>query len=93
MLEQDLAVRFQLSQQHVSRKITTWINAMYHRFKEIDIWPTREQSIGNLPRKVKEFCPTIRCIIDATEIYIEQPKNPEAHQLTFSTYNHNTASP
>ena len=91
MLEQDLAVRFELSQSHVSRIITTWINAMYHRFKEIDIWPTREQSIGDLPEKVKEFCPTLRCIIDATEIYIEQPKNPEAQQLTFSTYkNHNT---
>lgn len=64
---------------------------MYHRFKEIDIWPTREQSIGNLPEKVKEVCPTLRCIIDATEIYIEQPKNPEAQQLTFSTYkNQNT---
>ena len=35
--------------------------------------------------------PTLRCIIDATEIYIEQPKNPEAQQLIFSTYkNHNT---
>jgi len=92
MLEQDLAVRFeQLSQSHVSTTITTWINAMYHRFKEIDIRPTREQSRGNLPEKVKEFCPTLRCIIDATEIYIEQPKNPEAQQLTFSTYkNHNT---
>ncbi|XP_078367675.1 uncharacterized protein LOC144651608 [Oculina patagonica] len=91
MLEQDLAVRFEMSQSHVSRIITTWVNAMYHRFKEIDIWPTREQSIGNLPEKVKEFCLTLRCIIDATEIYIEQPKNPEAQQLTFSTYkNHNT---
>ena len=30
MLQQDLAVRFQLSQSHVSRIITTWINAMYH---------------------------------------------------------------
>lgn len=90
MLEQDLAVRFELSQSHVSRTITTWINAMYHRFKEIDIWPTREQSRGNLPEKVKEFCPTLRCIIDATEIYIEQPKNPEAQQLTFSTYKNQT---
>lgn len=91
MLEQDLAVRFELSQSHVSRIITTWTNAMYHRFKEIDIWSSREQALANLPEKVKEFCPTLRCIIDATEIYIEQPKNPEAQQLTFSTYkNHNT---
>ena len=91
MLEQDLPVRFELSQSHVSRIITTWVNAMFHHFKEVEIWPMREQALANLPEKAREFCPTLRCIIDATEIYIEQPKNPEAQQLTFSTYkNHNT---
>lgn len=91
MLEQDLAIRFELSQSRVSRIITTWVNAIYYRYKEVDIWPTREKSLLNLPEKVREFSPTLRCIIDATEIYIEQPKNPEAQQLTFSTYkNHNT---
>ncbi|XP_068680082.1 uncharacterized protein [Montipora foliosa] len=39
ILEQDLAVRFELSQSHVSRIITTWVNAMFHRFKEVEIWP------------------------------------------------------
>ena len=38
MLEHDLAVRFELSQSHVSRIITTWVNSMYHRFKEMDMW-------------------------------------------------------
>ena len=50
-----------------------------------------EQSLPNLPEKVREFCPTLTCIIDATKIYIEQPKTPEAQQLTFSMFkNHNT---
>lgn len=45
----------------------------------------------NLPGNVREFGLPLICIIDATEIYIEQPKNPEVQQLTFSTYkNHNT---
>ena len=39
------------------------------------------------------FCslyPTIRCIIGATEIFIQMPSNPTAQQLTFSNYkNHN----
>ena len=73
MLEQDLAVHFELSQSHVSRIITTWVNAMFHRFKEVEIWPMREQSLANLPEKVREFCPTLRCIIDATEI-LNSPK-------------------
>ena len=35
--------------------------------------------------------PTTRCIIDATEIFIQTPSNPQAQQLTFSSYkNHNT---
>ena len=85
MLEQDLAARFEISQSHVSRTFTTWINAMYRRFKEVDIWPSREDAFRDLPGKVKEFCPNLRCIIDATEIYIEQPKNPEAQQFTFSS--------
>ena len=35
--------------------------------------------------------PTTRCIIDATEIFIEMPTNLTAQQLTYSNYkNHNT---
>ena len=83
MLELDLAVRFELSRSYVSRIITTWVNAMFHRFKEVEIWPMCEQTLANLPEKVKESCPTLRCIIDATEIYIEQPKIPWLSSLHF----------
>ena len=64
MLEQDLAVPFERSQSHVLRIITTWVNVMYHRLKKVDIWSTREQALTNLPEKVREFFPTLRCIID-----------------------------
>ena len=64
---------------------------MHHCFKKVDIWPSRQQAAPNLPDKVKDFCPNLRCIIDATEIFIKQLKNPEAQQLTFFTYkNYNT---
>ena len=72
MLKQDLAVPFELSHSHVSRIITTWVNVMYHRLKKVDIWSTCEQALTNLPEKVREFFPTLRSIIDQTEIYIEQ---------------------
>ena len=44
-----------------------------------------------MPNAFKALYPTIRVIIDATEILVEQPALPELQQLTFSTYNnHNT---
>ena len=44
-----------------------------------------------MPPAFKESYPTTRCIIDATEIFIQMPSNPQAQQLTFSSYkNHNT---
>ena len=91
LLEQDIAVRFQLHQSTVSRIITTWISFMNAKFKELDIWPSRQQCNENMPEHVRNLYPELRCIIDATEIYIEKPSNATAQQATFSTYkNRNT---
>ena len=44
-----------------------------------------------MPLVFQDLYPSTRCIIDATEIYIQKPQNPSAQQLTFSNYkNHNT---
>ena len=44
-----------------------------------------------MPQQFKDSYPTTRVIIDATEIYVEQPKLPEIQQMTFSSYkNDNT---
>lgn len=44
-----------------------------------------------MPKSFKDKYPTTRCIIDATEVFIQMPSNPTAQQLTFSSYkNHNT---
>ena len=46
---------------------------------------------SNMPQSFKSSYPTTRCIIDATEIYIQMPSDPQAQQLTFSSYkNQNT---
>ena len=88
--EQDLAFRFQISQPTVSRIVTTWVNLLYVKFKEIPIWPCRELVDEYMPVCFRSLYPTTRCIIDATEIFIQMPSNPTV-QLTFSNYkNHNT---
>ena len=44
-----------------------------------------------MPKVFKEKYPSTRVIIDATEIFVQQPAIPELQQLTFSNYkNHNT---
>ena len=89
--EQDLAYRFCISQSTVSRIVTTWINFMFYKFKEIPIWLSRQVVDQFMPDCFRSLCPRTRCIIDATELLIEMPANPTAQQLTFSSYkNHNT---
>jgi hypothetical protein len=55
------------------------------KFKEVPLWPTREHVNKLMPRCFREDYPSTHCIIDATEIYIQQPSSPVAHQ-TFSSY-------
>lgn len=91
LLELDLEYRFNVSQPTVSRITVTWINFLYLQFKELPLWPPRELINANMPKQFKKTCPTTRVIIDATEIYIEQPHLPELQQMTFSNYkNDNT---
>ena len=87
--EQDLSYRFQISQPTVSRIVNTWVTFMYYKFKEV--WPSRETIDEYMPTCFRGMYPTTRCIVDATEIFIDMPANPSAQQLTFSHYkNHNT---
>ena len=68
-----------------------WINFLYLQFKEIPIWPPRSLIFSNMPEVFKVKYPTTRVIIDATEIFVEQPDLPELQQMTLSNYkNHNT---
>jgi len=91
LCEQDLAYRFKISQATVSRIIITWINFMFFKFKDIPIWLSRQSVDYHMPDCFQSLYPTTRCIIDATEIYMQMPSNPTAQQLTFSNYkNSNT---
>lgn len=89
--EQDLAFRFQVSQPTVSRIFITWVNFLYVKFKEVPICVSRDTVDKYMPTSFQSQYPRTRCVIDATEIYIQIPSNPTAQQITFSSYkNHNT---
>ena len=64
---------------------------MYYRFKELGVFPERQIIELHKPECFKNKYKGTTVIIDATGIYIGKPSNPEAQQLTFSTYkNSNT---
>ena len=91
LMEQDLAFRFGISQSTVSRITTTWINFIYLKLKELPLWMPRVLVQANMPEQLMKQYPTTRVIVDATEIYVEQPELPEIQQMTFSSYkNDNT---
>ena len=73
------------------RIVTTWLDFIFHKFKEIPIWPSRHAVYHFMPDCFRSLYTQTRCVIDATELFIETPSNPSAQQLTFSNYkNHNT---
>ncbi|CAB3984071.1 Hypothetical predicted protein [Paramuricea clavata] len=86
LLEDDFASRFGLGQSVVSQIINTWIRFMFFRFKELDVFPSKEVVKLHMPECFMKKYPSTSLIIDATEIYIEKPNNPVAQQLTFSSY-------
>ena len=83
LVEQDLADRFGVSQSTVSQITGTWINFLLAKLKELPLWPPQDMVRGNMPQQFRAKYPKTRVILDATEIYIEQPHLPELQQMTF----------
>lgn len=65
------------------------INFLYLKLKELPLWPPKELVKSNMPKQFRSAYPNTRVILDATEIYIEQPHLPELQQITFSNYKNN----
>ncbi|CAF3375869.1 unnamed protein product [Rotaria socialis] len=89
---QELGTFFNLSHSTVSRIIISWTRFVYSVFNSISLWQSKEKVQQNLPFEMKKNYPTVRVIVDCTEFEIEQPRNPQAQQNTWSNYkNTNTA--
>ena len=76
LLVEDIAARFGVCQSYVSEIINTWIKFMYFGFKEVDIFLSLHMVHLHKPKCFAKKYSRTTLIIDATEIYIEQPSNP-----------------
>ena len=89
--EQDLAVRFGISQPTASKYFITWVSFLYRHLSEIDWWPSQESVFSTSPVPFKEKYPLVFAIIDATEVFIETPSDLFLQSSTWSNYkSHNT---
>lgn len=88
--EQDLAVRFGISQSSVSRILITWANYLYVMLGSLAIWPSRTIIDNNMPECFKDTYPKTRVIIDCTEIKAQTPSSKVLNSETYSSYKSHT---
>ena len=92
LLHQDLAYRFGIHVSTVSRIVRTWIQFLYVEFSELKLlmFPGRHIIKDNLPSCFKSY-KNIRCIVDCTEIFVQESKDFRQQVNLYSSYkSHNT---
>lgn len=84
----DLSLRFGLSVGSVSKIFTTWINILYFALKELCQMPSWDQDNG----KAEQFSnfPSLKVIIDCTEVFTQKPSSLQANKEVYSQYKSHT---
>ena len=85
-----LAHPFQVSLSTISRIFITWINFMYLKLGQINLWPTRWEVNETMPEDFKQKYRSTRVIIDCTEVRCQMPSSLHLNGELFSNYKHHT---
>ena len=88
--EEHLGHLFQISTSTVSQIIISWINHMYLKLGQINIWPTRKAIDVTMPEDFKQKYGSTRVIIDCTEVKCQMPSSLHLNGELFSNYKHHT---
>ncbi|RXN29856.1 THAP domain-containing 1 [Labeo rohita] len=86
LLEQDLALRFNVSQSTVSRICVTWANYLYFMLGSLPIWPSRAAVDELMPEYFKSLYPKTRVILDCTEVRVQTASSKVLNSETYSHY-------
>ena len=87
---QHLSHLFGVASSTVSRTFTAWINFMYLKFGQINLWPSKQLVQDTVPDVFKEKNPNTRVIIHCTEIRCEMPGSLLLNGELFSSYKNHT---
>ena len=88
--EEHLAHLFQVSLSTISRIFITWINFMYLKLGQINIWLTRGEVNETMLEDFKQKYSSTRVIIDCTEVRCQLPSSLHLNGELFSNYKHHT---
>ena len=88
--EDHLAQLFNVSASTVSRIIITWVNFMFFKFGQINIWPSRKVIDTTMPESFKGKYKSTRVIIDCTEVRCQMPSSLQLNGELFSSYKNHT---
>ena len=87
--EDHLAQLFNVSASTVRRIFVTWVNFMFFKFGQINIWPSRKV-INAMPEPFKGRYKSIRVIVDCTEVRFQMPSSLQLNWELFSAYKSHT---
>ena len=87
--EDHLGQLFNVSASLVSRIFITWVNFMFFKFGQINIWPSRKV-IDTMPKSFKGRYKSTRVIIDCTEVRCQMPSSLQLNWELFSAYKNHT---
>ena len=88
LLNKDIAHRFGLKCQIISKIYRSWIKVLALKHKCLIVWPDRGAIRHNLPQCFKKKYRDAISIIDCSEIFIQRPTNLTARAQTWSNYKH-----
>lgn len=81
-----LGMLFGISQSIVSSIFTSWISFMEQELSPLLKWPSREKIDKHMPLSFKRKYQKTRVIKDATEFFVQRPRNSTAQSHTWSNY-------
>ena len=87
----DLSYCFSIATNTAGRDFSNHIEDLFVNFKCLIKWPSQEITRQNLPPIFADLYPNTCCIIDCSEVFIEQPYGYSPRTKTYSNYKkHNT---
>lgn len=91
LFTQDIADRVVVSFGTFSTYFATWICHLHEELKILNPFPSREVVNSTMPRIFQKKYPSVRVILECTEIFVQRSRSLMTQSVKFSNYKHHAA--